>query len=113
MKKMVEVEATFCDAPECQEQTHDFCACASCGTVFCFDHRKELAVSYPLSIYSSDDGHYCKPCDERLSRERIDPLHAAYQRVAALKAEGMAWREVYVFQADLAEAEVRRQKDRR
>lgn len=108
MRKTIQIDVMICDAPGCEEHTHEHYACHRCGTAYCYKHQKELAVTYGGSRYSNDDFYYCKPCDEKLNRERIDPLHAALQRVAALKAEWKAFNDDWEMCIGLAGNEVRR-----
>lgn len=91
MKKQVVSEQRVCDI--CEKWCYD--SCLGCGVDHCYDHRKELGVSYHYSATHEGhgDGYYCRECDERLRASADDPLHIAYLEMKALREEWVAVHE--------------------
>lgn len=128
MKIKREIEVDVCDVPGCASQEDCYSQCLSCGAAHCFEHsyphregahpdpqRTPHGVRYEAGVWGggSYDGYYCNSCDERLSRERTDGLHAAYQRIETLRARYQEQYELQKLEAAQAEAEVQKERGRR
>ena len=90
MKKLVTREVDCCDRCESESfLTH----CKECNTAHCYDCRKEFGVGYQQGLYvqGSDDGYYCRTCDNELTKSGADELHAAYLGIKRLRLELDAW----------------------
>ena len=85
MKKLVELEATFCDG--CKERTY-VSPCLRCGIEHCWKCCKSLGTEYRYLCYGSGsgDGYYCRACDLILSQLNT-PMHRAYRKIASLQQE--------------------------
>src|ERR1700733_8696232 len=107
MKKMAQKTIHTCD--KCGIEVGIPNACMNCGKEFCFDCAQIHAVSYsPLvCCSSSDDGLYCKECDEKLTKTRTDRLHAAFRAIASLRREGEAWNRNFLQRSQAAETAVK------
>lgn len=105
MKRLTEVELTFCDA--CGKQSW-VTTCLACHADHCWECEKVLGVLYQHGVYASGsgDGYYCAACDARLTREGTDPQHRAYRVVRALKDEAKAWGADFERRTKIAEARV-------
>jgi hypothetical protein len=91
MKKLIEIEAAFCD--NCGRQEYTEACLGSCGLEVCWRCKQIRGVEYKRGVYvsGSGDGFYCTPCDQRLSEDHTDRRHTAYQVVRALRDEYVAW----------------------
>lgn len=104
MKKIVEIEATFCD--NCGADTYPH-ACRKCGAEYCYQcaAKPEIGTVYKHGVYvcGSGDGFYCRPCDIELSESKSDPLHEAYVAVRTLRDEVTAFGEDFEARKKIAE----------
>ena len=127
MKVKREIEVTVCDVPGCTSEEDCYSICLACGAAHCFNHsydwqpqrphpeRVPHGVRYEGNVWGGAvrDGYYCTPCDERLSRERTDGLHAAYQSIAVLRAQFVARRERDELHVARVEAELQKEREKR
>lgn len=90
MKKQIVSEQRVCDI--CGKWCYD--SCLGCGVDHCYDHKKELGVTYHYSAICEGhgDGYYCHECDKKLQSSGDDPLRAAYLEMKALREK---WAAVY------------------
>lgn len=91
MKKMVEVEQTFCDI--CGKEAWD--PCLKCGKDFCWECKEKHGVIFPHSVTfsGSGDGFYCHDCEEKMASEKKDQLYLAYLEIDLLRRQHKAWYE--------------------
>ena len=63
-----------------------------CGVEHCWECQKKLGIEYTHAVQSqgSDNGYYCKTCDEFLRENKegiVDSLHSAYLAIKMLRDE--------------------------
>lgn len=111
MRKMIEVEAEFCDS--CQKRAM-VNTCMRCGIEHCYDCKEKLGVSYDKAVYfrGTGDGYYCRPCNTTLLIEGPpDKLFNAYLAIQRLQFEYKGFIEDFDARKKAAEREVERLYD--
>ena len=85
MKKMIQIEATFCDYCGKQDYVEK---CLGCGIEYCLECKKILGVQYPDFFNSfSTGGFFCNICDTKFLKDGNNALHTAYKRIKDLQNE--------------------------
>lgn len=111
MKKEVTKTVEFCDA--CGKEYDYPRHCLKCGRAFCYECSKEYGIEYPHAVHfgGSDDGFYCKACDEELrkipDRSKTTKIHQAYLKISSLRLEYKRWYEELDVREKQAEAELK------
>jgi len=105
MKKLIEIEQTFCDFCG-RDDCHD--KCLGCGKDICYTCKKIEAKEYRHAVYcsGSGDGTYCHGCDLE-KRKSGDKLHAAYRMIESLRNEMEGFSVNFKHRSDKAEAEIK------
>lgn len=105
MKKLVTIEASFCDV--CGKESSGYTNCDYCGKELCYECGKTELKEYKHAVHfaGSGDGRYCHECDDKLLANG-DKKHAAYRKIAALRNEEAGWYADFKKRASAAEAEL-------
>lgn len=106
MIKTIEKSVHICD--KCGKEDY-VNACLGCGVEMCYTCRLKHGVSYSFSVSmeGSNDGFYCRKCDNKLTDSVLDSKHNAYRAIQSLKAEAASWNEDFQRRADEAEKKLR------
>jgi hypothetical protein len=119
-----EIEVSACDLPGCDGKNL-VQTCLSCGVMHCWEHAfHQPTYGPPMDLHgveyhgnvlggSISSGYYCQPCDARLSREKSDALHVAYQHIEALRTRYAEEHARFALDTARAEAEVTKERERR
>jgi len=92
MKKTIKKEVEICDFCKKLESWYK---CQECGKAFCYDCFKSDGIQYPQGVYfSGKDGHYCKPCDEKL-QAKPTPVWTAYRTIVWLRVESESFQKQF------------------
>lgn len=106
MKKTISKETHFCD--KCGKEYAYPDRCERCGMECCYECAEKHMHKYTHAVHfsGSGDAYYCNACDT-VAASNGDKKHAAYRRIASLKAESMAWSKDFTRRTEEAQEAIK------
>ena len=107
MKKLVQIEQSFCDV--CNNESPGYYNCILCKKSFCYECSKTETKEYKHAVHfaGSGDGRYCFACDEQ-AKKNGDKLHMAYRQIEALRYEEAGFWNDFKKRTDEAEENLKK-----
>ena len=107
MRKQLLKTVRICN--KCGSDEHVYERCLECGLDHCYECKKQHGIEYnhAVNFGGSDDGYYCKECNEKLLSSRDNELHLAYLKIKKLRAEEQSWYAKFKSRKEKAETRVK------